>query len=81
MKNTFGNNVSVTLFGESHGEAVGAIIDGLPAGVSVDEGFIEHQLLLRRPIGKISTPRKEADKFNILAVYLTAKQQVHPFAF
>ena len=67
MKNTFGNNVSVTLFGESHGAAVGAIIDGLPAGVSVDEGFIEHQLLLRRPIGKISTPRKEADKFNILS--------------
>ena len=73
MKNTFGNNVSVTLFGESHGEAVGAIIDGLPAGVSVDEGFIAHQLLLRRPIGKISTPRKEADKFNILSGVFNGK--------
>ena len=73
MKNTFGNNVSVTLFGESHGAAVGAIIDGLPAGVSVDEGFIEHQLLLRRPIGKISTPRKEADKFNILSGVFNGK--------
>ena len=73
MKNTFGNNVSVPLFGESHGAAVGAIIDGLPAGVSVDEGFIEHQLLLRRPIGKISTPRKEADKFNILSGVFNGK--------
>lgn len=73
MKNTFGNNVSVTLFGESHGAAVGAIIDGLPAGVSVDEGFIAHQLLLRRPIGKISTPRKEADKFNILSGVFNGK--------
>ena len=73
MKNTFGNNVSVTLFGESHGAAVGAIIDGLPAGVCVDEGFIAHQLLLRRPIGKISTPRKEADKFNIVSGVFNGK--------
>ena len=67
MKNTFGNNVSITLFGESHGVAVGAIIDGLPAGVKVDENFISHQLDLRRPVGKISTPRHEADKFNIVS--------------
>lgn len=67
MKNTFGNNVSVTLFGESHGAAVGAVIDGLPAGVNVDESFISHQLDLRRPIGKISTPRHEADKFSIVS--------------
>ena len=59
MKNTFGNNVSVTLFGESHGEAIGAVVDGLPAGISVDEDFIAHQLDLRRPVGKISTPRQE----------------------
>ena len=37
MKNTFGNNVSVTLFGESHGASVGAVVDGLPAGVKVNE--------------------------------------------
>ena len=67
MKNTFGNNVSVTLFGESHGEAIGAIIDGLPAGVEVDEAFITHQLDLRRPFGKISTPRQEADRFSIVS--------------
>lgn len=73
MKNTFGNNVSVTLFGESHGAAVGAIIDGLPAGVEVDEGFISHQLSLRRPFGKISTPRCEKDNFNILSGVFNGK--------
>ena len=65
MKNTFGNNVAVTLFGESHGNAIGAIIDGLPAGIDICEEFISHQLDLRRPFGKISTPRQEADKFTI----------------
>ncbi len=67
MKNTFGNNVSVTLFGESHGAAIGAVVDGLPAGIAVSEDFIRHQLSLRRPVGKISTPRSEADKFHIIS--------------
>lgn len=67
MKNTFGNNVSVTLFGESHGAAVGAVIDGLPSGIAVSEEFIGYQLSLRRPVGKISTPRCEEDKFHILS--------------
>lgn len=67
MKNTFGNNISITLFGESHGAAIGAVIDGLPAGIPVNEGFISHQLDLRRPSGKISTPRKEKDEFQILS--------------
>ncbi|MBR4071338.1 MAG: chorismate synthase [Clostridia bacterium] len=67
MKNTFGNNVSVTLFGESHGAAIGAVVDGLPAGIPVSDDSIGHQLSLRRPIGKISTPRREADKFHILS--------------
>ncbi len=73
MKNTFGNNISVTLFGESHGEAIGAVIDGLPAGIDVDESFISHQLDLRRPVGKISTPRSEADKFKILSGVFNGK--------
>ncbi len=67
MKNTFGNNVSITLFGESHGVAVGAVLDGIPAGITVDENFISHQLDLRRPVGRISTPRSEADKFQIVS--------------
>ena len=67
MKNTFGNNISITLFGESHGTAIGAVIDGLPAGIDINEEFIAHQLDLRRPFGKISTPRQEADKFSIVS--------------
>lgn len=67
MKNTLGTNVSVTIFGESHGKAIGAVIDGLPAGITVDEAFISHQLDLRRPFGKISTPRQEADNFQIMS--------------
>ncbi len=65
MKNTLGNNVSVTVFGESHGNAIGAVIDGLPAGITVDNDFISHQLNLRKSINKISTPRKEDDAFKI----------------
>ncbi len=67
MKNTFGQSVAVTLFGESHGPAVGAVIDGLAPGIPVDEGFIAEQLKKRRPAGKISTARIEEDKFEILS--------------
>jgi len=67
MKNTFGQSVAITLFGESHGEYIGAVLDGLAPGISVDEAFIRHQLSLRRPQGKISTSRVEADEFRIVS--------------
>jgi chorismate synthase len=67
VKNTFGQSISVTLFGESHGAAIGAVIDGLASGIKVDEGFIAHQLTLRRPSGAISTARREADEYSILS--------------
>ena len=67
MKNTFGNNLTVTLFGESHGEAIGAVIDGITPGIAVNNEFIETLLSRRRPHGKISTPRSEADPFQILS--------------
>ena len=67
MKNTFGNSVSLTLFGESHGEYIGAVLDGLAPGLSVDEELIRSQLALRRPAGKISTARREADEFKIVS--------------
>lgn len=63
MKNTFGQSLSVTLFGESHGAYIGAILDGLAPGIEVDEEFIKHQLDLRRPAGKISTARVEQDEY------------------
>lgn len=73
MKNTFGNNISVTLFGESHSSGIGAVLDGMPAGIDVDEEFIKSQLDLRRPYGKISTPRQEQDEFKILSGVFNGK--------
>lgn len=65
MKNTLGTSVSVTIFGESHGCSIGAVIDGLAPGITVDEEFITAQLDKRKPKGKISTSRKEGDEFTI----------------
>ncbi len=65
MKNTFGNNVSITIFGESHGNAVGVVIDGLAPGIEVDTEYMNKLLELRRPAGKISTGRRERDEFII----------------
>lgn len=65
MKNTFGNSLCVTIYGESHGSSVGVVIDGLPAGIEIDADFIASQLTLRRPSGSISTARAEADEFII----------------
>ena len=73
MKNTIGNSVAVTLFGESHGEMIGAVIDGLAPGIAVDEAYIAHMLDLRRPSGKISTPRQEKDAFQIVSGVCSGK--------
>lgn len=67
MKNSFGNNLTVTLFGESHGVAIGAVLDGLPAGIKVDTDYIKEKLNLRRSFGGISTARTEEDEFEILS--------------
>lgn len=67
MKNTFGNNISVTVFGESHGPAIGCVLDGLPAGIEIDMDYIDHFLTLRRPAGKISTARVEKDPVKFLS--------------
>jgi len=73
MKNTFGQSVSVTIFGESHGEYIGAVIDGLAPGITVDHEYISHMLYLRRPSGKISTPRREEDKFSVVSGVINGK--------
>ncbi|MFR2460720.1 MAG: chorismate synthase [Christensenellaceae bacterium] len=67
MKNTFGQNVTITLFGESHGAAVGAVLDGIAAGLPADETFIAQRLTLRRPQLASDTARKEKDDFRILS--------------
>ena len=58
MKNTFGNQLTVTIFGESHGTGLGVVLDGIAPGIPVDEDFIRAQLAKRRPAGKISTARR-----------------------
>lgn len=64
--NTFGERFRVTTFGESHGEAIGCIIDGIPAGLRIDMDFLDLEMQRRRGGQSIySTPRKEEDKVEI----------------
>lgn len=66
--NTFGRYLRITTFGESHGEAVGVIIDGMPAGFTVSLPEIQKQMDRRKPgQSDITTPRKEADEISILS--------------
>ena len=66
--NTFGIALRITTFGESHGEGIGCVIDGLPAGLKIDEAFIESMMKRRAPgLNRFSTQRKEADKVQILS--------------
>lgn len=67
MKNTFGSSVSLTVFGESHGAAIGAVLDGVAPGIKVDEEYINKKISQRMPYGKISTARHEEDKVEILS--------------
>ncbi len=67
MKNTFGTSVSVTLFGESHGDKIGIVIDGLAPGIEIDNNFIASKLSQRRPFGSISTKRAEKDEYEIVS--------------
>ena len=67
MKNTFGNAVKVTLFGESHGDAIGAVIDGLTPGIEIDYDFIDSQLNRRRSKTNVCTPRVEKDDYRIVS--------------
>jgi len=78
--NTYGDRVSVTLFGESHGTAIGAVLDGLEAGVEIDEEFINSQMEKRRAKGKISTKRQEADKVKIVSGVFEGKTTGTPLA-
>lgn len=80
MKNTFGQSVATTIFGESHGEAVGVIIDGLAPGIEVDNDFINLQLSKRRPSGKTDTPRVENDNYKILSGVFNGKTTGTPIA-
>ena len=68
MRNTFGNIFTLTTFGESHGAAIGGVIDGFPAGIKVDVAFIQSELARRKPgQSQLTTARKEDDKVELLS--------------
>jgi chorismate synthase len=82
MRNTFGNLFTLTTFGESHGAAVGGVVDGMPAGIDIDLDFIQHELDRRRPgQSKITTSRQEADQVELLSGVFEGKSTGCPIGF
>lgn len=82
MSNTFGNIFRLTTFGESHGEAVGGVVDGMPAGIDIDTAFIQHELERRRPgQSKITTQRNEPDQVELLSGVFEGKSTGCPIGF
>ena len=82
MRNTYGNIFTLTSFGESHGEAVGGVVDGMPAGIDIDLDFIQADLDRRRPgQSAITTSRKEADKVELLSGVFEGKSTGCPIGF
>lgn len=80
--NTFGRIYRLTSFGESHGQGIGGVIDGCPAGVKLDMEFIQAELDRRRPgQSSITTPRKEADKVEFLSGVFEGKTTGTPIGF
>ena len=80
--NTFGNIYRLTSFGESHGEAVGGVIDGCPSGVGIDMDFIQSELDRRRPgQSSITTSRIETDKVEFLSGLFEGKTTGTPIGF
>ncbi|MCK5278229.1 MAG: chorismate synthase [Cyclobacteriaceae bacterium] len=81
MGNTYGTKFRITTFGESHGKAIGVTIDGCPAGLNIDEKFIQWELDRRKPgQSKITTQRKEGDKAEILSGVFEGKSTGTPIA-
>lgn len=82
MRNTFGNIFTLTTFGESHGAAVGGVVDGMPAGINIDIDFIQSELNRRRPgQSSITTSRKEADQVELLSGVFEGKSTGCPIGF
>ncbi|MDR1762356.1 MAG: chorismate synthase [Dysgonamonadaceae bacterium] len=80
--NTFGNIFRLTSFGESHGAAIGGVIDGCPSGIVVDKDFIQSELNRRRPgQSDIVSPRKEEDKVEFLSGIFDGKTTGTPIGF
>ena len=82
MRNTFGKIFTLTTFGESHGEAIGGVVDGMPAGIIIDMDFIQSELNRRRPgQSSITTSRNEPDKVEFLSGVFEGKSTGCPIGF
>ena len=80
--NTFGHYFRLTTFGESHGAAVGGVIDGMPPGVEVDVDYIQRELDRRRPgQSRITTPRSEGDRVELLSGVFEGRTTGCPIGF
>jgi chorismate synthase len=81
VNNSYGSLFRISTFGESHGPAIGVVIDGCPAGLEIDETFIQSELNRRKPgQSKITTQRKEDDTFKILSGVFEGKSTGTPIA-
>ena len=82
MSNTFGRLFTLTTFGESHGAAIGGVVDGMPPGIDIDMAFIQSELDRRRPgQSHITTGRKEADQVEFLSGVFEGKSTGTPIGF
>lgn len=82
MRNSFGNIFTLTTFGESHGPAVGGVVDGMPAGIDIDIDFIQSELDRRRPgQSRITTSRNETDRVELLSGVFEGKSTGCPIGF
>ncbi|MBU0997535.1 MAG: chorismate synthase [Firmicutes bacterium] len=79
--NTYGQNIKITLFGESHGEYLGITIDGLGSGIQINHQIIKDALTKRRPKSIYSTSRSEADEYNIISGVYEGKTTGAPLTF
>ena len=80
--NTFGTLFRLTTFGESHGTAIGGVIDGCPAGLDIDPNFIQAELDRRKPgQSRLTTARKESDQVELLSGIFEGKTTGTPIGF
>ena len=79
--NTFGHNFRISIFGESHGEGIGAVLDGVPAGIQICEDDFTEAIARRAPGAKGTTPRKESDRIEILSGVYNGQTTGAPLAY
>lgn len=80
MVNAFGEKFSFATFGESHGRAVGCVLEGVPAGLKIDEEFLQACMDARKPGGRYATARKEGDRVEILSGVFEGRATGTPLA-